>query len=188
MKVATYIEKCGLEVTILNALERVGVRHDIQDTILNALYAYNLKVNTRAKSRYGQVNHTRKELQLTSEFFYPGSLMVRSARAKKHVDTLLHEVAHIITRILFSYATPHGKHWQMVMRALGQNPKAVDYSHDFMTYALENKREKLGHKHEYRCLHCSTVVETVRALKNVENRHHASCGPIKGRLEHTQVR
>lgn len=189
MKVAQYIEKCGLETTVLHALETMNVREDLQTEILNALYDFDFKVNTRAKSRFGQINFTKRHIELTSEFFFPGSLMLQTDRKAKHDDTLLHEVAHLITRILFPYARrAHGTHWQLIMRHLGiKNPQATDHA-EFLEKAASAKNAVRGYKHHYTCNGCGFTWKTNRKWKRVAGRYHGPCGMQNGQLTHTQLR
>lgn len=145
--------------------------------VYDRLHSYTVVINRRAKCRAGAIHPKTKTLSLTHKFFECES------RSDDHIDTLLHEVAHIITIAAYWCAKSHGHEWKSVMRALGAEPdRCCDYKYLGST-ATEPK-------HSYKCKDCGHEYLTLRALVRPERRRHGRCKykANGGKLSHTQLR
>ena len=191
MNVWEYLGRNGQCGVVVNALDNLRLTLEQKDKIIQELKAFAFKINYRAKSRFGVVKYQRrvrglvvshKVMELTSEYFTRGYTL-HEDRASDHMQTLLHETAHIITSIIAPRADSHGREWKAVMRALGAKPDRTG-SAKFMAEARQAK-QPAGKKHSYHCDKCDYVYSCNRKLKNIERRKHANCG---GSFIHRQHR
>ncbi len=77
-------------------------------------------------------------------------------------DTVPHEVAHYVTRMLYPTAKGHGREWKRIARLLGATPKATGM------YSLEGVEVRRQRRHAYVCdcqAHQLTTVRHHRAQK-----------------------
>jgi len=196
MNVWDYLYRNGQRETVINALNSLRITQDERDGAIAALKQYQFVINHRAKSRFGVVKtkQTRNRLtgevtiieqvmELTSEYFTRG-YELHPERSADHMNTLLHESAHIITDVIRPKASAHGSEWKAVMRALGANPSRTGNA-SFLAEAREIKRQGVSHKHLYTCDKCGYEHGTNRQLKNMDRRKHKNCG---GHFTHKQLR
>ena len=80
--------------------------------ISTALDSHRLVINARPTGRLGAYSERRRMIQIHGELLKP-------ANAAKHIDTLLHETAHLIVHIVYPSASAHGREWKSVARKLG---------------------------------------------------------------------
>lgn len=196
MNVWEYLDRNGQCDTVVGALNSLRITPDERDAAIQELKRFAFKINHRAKSRFGVVKYqkrvrglpvTHKVMELTSEYFVHGYTL-HEDRADDHMQTLLHETAHIITKVIRPNASSHGHEWKSVMRALGARPDRCG-SAEFLSEARKKKAAASGgHKHEYTCQGCGHTYKTKRQLVRPEQRFHGACGRINGRLTHRQVR
>ena len=71
--------------------------------------------------------------------------------------TVPHEIAHLLTRKMYSMATPHGRHWKYVMVKLGAKPNRC---HEYDVSNVSNKRKE-RFKYHYVCNCRSHMVTSV---------------------------
>lgn len=184
MNVWEYLDRNGECGNVLNALNNLRITPSQREDVVRALKNYRFRINYRAKSRFGVVKISERTMELTAAYFTSG-YELHSDRAEHHRQTLLHETAHIIVRIIRPLASAHGHEWRAVMRNLGARPDRCGKG-EFL--AEMRQGSDLGHKHEYTCQSCGHVYRTKRALKRLDRRFHGPCGSVKGRLTHKQVR
>lgn len=182
MNVWEYLDRNNHTDTVVNALNKLRITPELHAKTMLALTRYQFIINYRAKSRFGCVKHTKQRLEVTSEYFVRGYTL-REDRADDHNQTLLHEVAHIITHVIRPAASAHGDDWKAVMRALGAKANRCG-SASFLAEVRKAKQPN-GKKHQYNCDKCDYVYRCNRKLKNLHQRHHANCG---GGFIHTQLR
>lgn len=176
-----YLHKHDLLERIDNGVDILGLRFDTVNEIFDMFHKWVVVINHRAKARSGLANYKNKRIELTCKFFEA------AGREADHNQTLLHEVAHIITRHVYGHGRhikSHGREWKQVMLALGlTSNRCSNYS-----YIREDRKKSA--KHKYECLDCSFVSYTSRLLKHLHNRLHGPCRykTNGGKLKHTQLR
>lgn len=86
------------------------------------------------------------------------------------IQTVGHEFAHYVQRIMFPTSKPHGWEWKLVMRALGLTP---DRCH---SYDTSNARvcRRVHKKYEVVC-QCSTHLVTMRLLTKIRAGRKYKC-------------
>lgn len=183
MNVLEYLKSNDLDSRVLNGLRELDQNLLPNEILLMKLRNYKFVINHRAKNRHGCVNHHTKVMELTSEYFTnPRHYIKKEDYVEGHHQTLLHETAHIITRILYPHIhCHHGHEWKYIMRLLGCPPDRCSSN------GVLKDAKKRNAKHSYTCTACNSIFYTSRRLKNITFRYHPACGP-KGRLTHTQLR
>ncbi len=174
-----YLHKHDLLGRIDTGIDKLGLHHDTVNDIFDEFHKWVVRINHRAKARSGYARHGKKTLELTCKFFEA------TGREADHNRTLLHEVAHVITRRAYGRKVKaHGKEWKRVMIALGIPPNRCS------NYPYMQKRRKEAAKHKYECKDCGYIYSTLRKLKNFHNKYHGPCHykTNSGRLKHTQLR
>lgn len=185
MNVWEYLEKHDLSDIVCEGLDRLNLDSDKVDDVMDAMGRFQLIINLRAKSRFGQFSPSKRTIELTSEYFNGDW----DERKEDHHNTLLHEVAHLVVRFAyredaknFRYGgckiQAHGREWKSVMLALGLKPNRCGKS-DVLKEARAAKKRPA--KHLYTCIKCGHEHGTQRELKHLERRYHAKCG---GKLTH----
>jgi predicted SprT family Zn-dependent metalloprotease len=172
-----YLHKHDLLGRIDTGVDKLGLHHETVNEIFDEFHKWVVVINYRAKCRAGAIHPKDKKLSLTHKFFECKS------RNNDHVDTLLHEVAHVITDIVYPHTkVHHGREWKSIMIALGMAPDRCHY----YEYMGTNKQPK----HEYKCKDCGHIIHTKRALIRAKRRIHGLCKykPNGGHLTHTQLR
>lgn len=181
-------------MNLIGYLETYGLRDQVADGCiamgidLMKLEDWHVKVNTRAKSRYGLCSYKRKTIEVTNEYYVnKRNGDVIESEKEDHANTLLHETAHVFTRLLCGTAPrikSHGVEWKRIMRALGGKASCTGSSK-----VLTDNRTNIA-KHSYTCMDCGYVHHTQRKLMNLENRIHGSCRHKlnHGKLIHKQLR
>ncbi len=92
------------------------------------------------------------------------------------LKTIPHEVAHILTVILYPYAKQdHGPEWKSIMRELGVQPKRC-HDYDITTCFKANDRIK------YACACNHTHMLTKIRHKRIKNGVEYRCGKCSSRL------
>ena len=176
-----YLHKHDLLGRIDTGVDKLGLPRETVNEIFDVFHKWVVVINYRAKARSGQASYNKKQVELTCKFFEA------AGREADHNQTLLHEVAHIITRHIHGHGRhikAHGREWKRVMVAFGLAPnRCSNYSY------IREDRENSA-KHKYECLDCGVVSHTNRKLKNLHNRYHGPCRHKEngGRLKHTQLR
>jgi len=199
MNVWKYLEKHDLTDIVCEGLDRLNFNSDKVDDVMSALGRFQLVVNYRAKSRFGQFDPNKRTIELTSEYFNGDWELVK----EDHHNTLLHEVAHLVVHFVYRTAAgnvpvyrrrgnrirqtnsiqAHGREWKSVMRAFGLAPERCGKSD-----ILADAKDEIGHKHSYTCEGCGHEYKTMRKLVRLNNRFHGPCGQANGRLVHRQLR
>ena len=120
---------------------------------------------SRALTRYGSIVPGTKTLRLT--------VLDCSPEARR--DTILHEVAHILTGALIAEGENHGPRWRKVAQALGAQPNYAGRDARFRraSAAQRSAREKVV----ARCKGCGFEVKRLRRSSREWGRfQHRACG------------
>jgi len=107
-----------------------------------------------AKVRFGRCNHTRKLITLSK----PLAMANAVSHTDKIIDTILHEIAHAITRERYPHRkmSAHGYEWQSVCIEIGAKPEArYDGS----------KIDQVKGKYAYVCPNCGRIEYFFKRLK-----------------------
>lgn len=148
------------------------------DRISDELHKWVILINHRARSRAGQADRKKRTIELTGLFFEA------TGRENDHAQTLLHEVAHLVSYFAYPRCSPHGREWKRIMIAFGANTNRC------CNYPYLKEAKALTAKHQYECMDCDLVHHTKRALLRPDLRLHSPCKhkPNGGKLIHTQLR
>lgn len=103
-----YLNLSEIEELVQSCMKQFGLTQRV-DVELN--HRFTRKMGQAVSSRLRNINKVR--------FSIP--LFLRTTEEDRE-NTIIHEVAHIITFILYPKATPHGWEWQKVHRQLGKEP------------------------------------------------------------------
>jgi predicted SprT family Zn-dependent metalloprotease len=124
--------------------------------------------SSRAISRFGSISPGTRILRITS--------LDCSPEARR--DTILHEVAHILTAALVTKREKHGPHWQRMASALGARPRSRGDDERFRVAAQVLREARL--KVVARCERCGHEIKRMRRSDRCWRRFvHRPCG---GRL------
>lgn len=187
MNVYDYLEKHDLIDTVRKGLIRLNLNCDRIEDVTDQLVHFQLVINYRAKSRFGQFSPSKKTIQLTSEYF-SGDW---DERKDDHTQTLLHEVAHLVVHFAWKQSPSqnafgskiqnHGREWKAVMQAFGREANRCGKS-DILKEASAAKKRPA--KHIYTCKKCGHEFGKQREMKNLDRRYHVKCG---GRFSHQRL-
>jgi predicted SprT family Zn-dependent metalloprotease len=123
---------------------------------------------SKAISRFGSISPRTRILRITS--------LDCSPEARR--DTILHEVAHILTAALLTKKEKHGPQWQRIALALGATPRARGDDERFRVAAGILREARL--KVVARCEGCGYEIKRMRRSHRSWSRYvHRPCG---GRL------
>ena len=89
-------------------------------------------------------------------------------------ETVPHEVAHVVCRVLYPKARPHGPEWRSLMRYFGiEQPSRC---HDFASAQSPGRQQRRWH---YRCncrKHQLSTTRHYRILRGSSRYHCRHCG------------
>jgi predicted SprT family Zn-dependent metalloprotease len=131
---------------------------------LAALEGWSVRPTT-AVSRFGSVTPRTKTLRLTT----------LDCSASTRRDTILHEVAHILTDALIAKRENHGPRWRKIAKALGARPQSRGEDSRFKqaAAAVRESRQKVV----ARCDRCGYEVKRLRrSAHNWRRYSHGDCG------------
>ena len=139
MNLFNYLETHSELENALNALsyfsDRVATPDPIVDSTIFKCYTM---VKGTATRRSGQIDYRKLEVELHEGYDVPG-------REEAHRQTLLHETAHLIVRMVWGHRASeikaHGREWKMVMGKLGV-PADRCSNNDWMQKLAAEKRAK----------------------------------------------
>lgn len=120
---------------------------------------------SRSVSRFGSVDRRTRTLRITS----------LDCSSAARTDTILHEVAHILTDHLLEGRECHGPGWRVMAKALGARPKASGQDDQFRRAAEQVRAGRL--KTVARCRLCGFEVKRMRRSNRDWRRFvHRDCG------------
>jgi predicted SprT family Zn-dependent metalloprotease len=120
---------------------------------------------TRAVTRFGSISPNTKTLWLTS--------LDCSPRARR--DTILHEVAHVLTGALIAKRENHGPRWRRIALALGADPRRAGSDPRFRAASQALRATRL--KVVARCNRCGFEIRRMRrSQRNWRRFLHLKCG------------
>lgn len=168
-----FLEAEGLRPTIEAGLRKVAPEfnrdeHEFAAAGFRALGCWAVRP-TRAITRFGSIVPSTRTLRLT--------VLDISPEARR--DTILHEVAHILTGVLVAKRENHGPRWCKMAEALGAEPtyRGRDARFHSSSQALRSSREKVV----ARCTGCGFEIKRLRRSSRDWPRYlHRPCG---GRFE-----
>jgi hypothetical protein len=127
---------------------------------------------SRAVTRFGSISPATKTLWLTS--------LDCSPRARR--DTILHEVAHVLTGALIAKRENHGPGWRRVALALGAQPRRSGRDPRFHAASRALRATRL--KVVARCDRCGFEIKRMRrSRRNWRRFLHLKCGGRFGPVE-----
>jgi hypothetical protein len=171
-----FLESEGLRPTIEAGLRKVAAEfgrgeREFAAAGISDLEDWSLRPS-RAITRFGSIAPHTKTLRLTSLDCSPGARR----------DTILHEVAHILTGALIAKRENHGPKWQTIAQALGASPVGSGRDPRFQaaSTALRDSRQKVV----ARCDRCGFEIKRLRrSRRNWRHFIHLDCGgrfkPVK---------
>jgi predicted SprT family Zn-dependent metalloprotease len=116
-------------------------------------------------TRFGSISPQTKTLWLTT--------LDCSPRARR--DTILHEVAHILTGALIAKRENHGPRWRKIASALGAQPSRSGSDPRFRAASQALKQTRL--KVVARCVRCDFEIKRMRRSRRDWPRFlHLECG------------
>jgi len=120
------LDMTGTKNTVIEGLEKIRSSTGVDpQAVLSELSQYSVVINNRSTMRAGACRYNVKEIEIHRKLLVTG-------REKQRNSTLLHEVAHAITRKVFGIrAKSHGREWKYVMYCLGQ-PANRCHNYDFL--------------------------------------------------------
>lgn len=120
---------------------------------------------SRAVSRFGSVDPRTRTLRLTT----------LDCSREARVDTILHEVAHIVSDHLMRRRERHGPQWKQIARALGARPIASGQDERFRRAAEQLRASRL--KTVALCGRCGFEIKRMRrSRRNWRRFIHRECG------------
>lgn len=161
MNLYNYLEKHGELENATSALVYFAKRKnvDINSEIFKCYKMLIINVTTRS----GRINYKKLQIEI-----HEGLLM--TGREEGHKQTLLHETAHLIVRMVWgSNAKSHGREWKIVMVYLGVPAKRCS-GHAFMKDLRKEKCKLI-----YSCKKCETEIYAQKPRK-IAGRYHINCG------------
>lgn len=170
---ARFLEAEGLDSRIEAGLRKVAAEFgrgekEFAAAGTSALEGWTVRPS-RAVTRFGSISPGTKTLWLTA--------LDCSPRARR--DTILHEVAHVLTGVLLAKRENHGPRWCKIARALGAEPAWAGRDPRFRaaSEALRASRQKVV----ARCGRCGFEIKRMRRTRRNWRRFlHLECG---GRFE-----
>ncbi len=163
------LESEGLRPTIEVGLRKVAAgfgrsEREFAAAALVELEAWTVRPS-RAVTRFGSITPRTRILRLT--------VLDCSPAARR--DTILHEVAHIVTGALVAKRQNHGPAWRTIARAVGAEParSGCDPRFHVASAALRASRQKVV----ARCERCGFEVKRLRrSRRNWRRFVHLNCG------------
>jgi SprT protein len=96
-------------------------------------------------------------------------------------ETVPHEVAHVVTKVLHPNAKPHGPEWQAIMSFFGVDPKRC---HDFTPAESPSRRQR---QWRYRCDCREHQLSTTRHHRDQRGQSRYHCRECGGELRWAEV-
>ncbi len=164
-----FLESEGLYSRVEEGLRKAAIElskgeDDFARRGLAALVNWRVQPST-AVSRFGSVHPESKTLRLTT----------LDCSREARVDTILHEVAHVLCEHLVDGRERHGPRWQLIARALGAQPNAAGRDDRFMRAAKTLRDRRL--KTVARCRRCGLEIKRMRrSSRNWQHFIHRDCG------------
>lgn len=170
MKLINALRQFGLYEAVSNGLISLTASEAKYRTIMEELGYWTFQVNQRAVGRAGVCRHLQKEVQVTGAFMVAGNEKFRD-------NTILHEVAHAVNRLIYGKGDKHGPNWRRIMRAFGAVPQRC-CSREESLILREARKKKI--RWIYACTTCEVEIPALRRKKySPECYKHTGCG---GRL------
>ncbi len=170
MNLYSYLEKHGELENATAALEYFAEKkgfcfwNQFQRNPNNIFKSFKVVTNDTT-TRVGQYHPRKKQIELHIGLLVDG-------REEEHRQTLLHEVAHLIQRHIWSGTKSHGREWKMVMGRLGI-PADRCHSSDWMKEHTAKKAKLI-----YACKKCELEIPAQKPRKKLLQMGitHRNCG------------
>jgi SprT protein len=136
--------------------ERCGVVWDVPDLACRVTIVYNPRLRTTLGR--AMLNENRVELNTRLLREYPDELLA----------TLTHELAHLVVRMRYRQAQPHGREFKALMRSVNLSAAA--------THHLDTERLNLRRRYAYlhRCSDCGVMFIAGKPRRDC---YCKACGP-----------
>ncbi len=164
-----FLESEGLRPKVEDALRKVALEFgrgedEFAAAGISALEAWTVRPS-RAVTRFGSISPATRTLWLTS--------LDCSPRARR--DTILHEVAHVLTGALVAKRENHGPAWRKIASALGAEPTRSGRDPRFRAASEALRATRL--KVVARCNRCGFEIKRMRRTRRDWRRFlHLRCG------------
>ena len=158
-KAAMLLEKC---CRILKA-EKIPVSDRISE----------IKINTRAKARFGKCTQLKKgyEIEISSRLFALEDKMIE--------NVILHELLHTCPGCM-----NHGKRWKAYAAYINRKyDYTITVKTSYETLGLDEPEKNIQVKYMIRCTRCGASYPRQRMCRLVENVDRYVCGKCGGKLE-----
>jgi len=173
-KLHDVLRQAGIENDIREGLKKlVPERHD---RVWQELSEWRFTVNYRATGRTGLCSYKKKAVEITHVLMAP-------EHAETMRQTLKHETAHAVDKIIHGVSSRHGRPWQTIMRAFGARPDRCNTDSDVSKVMIEKRKAKA--KLIYACQHCEFEFPAMRRKKRPADAYfHNPCRhtPTRGTL------
>jgi predicted SprT family Zn-dependent metalloprotease len=164
-----FLEDEGLRSSVDAGLRKVAIEFGRGDeefaaAAFVALAEWSVRPS-RSVTRFGSITPRTKTLRLTS--------LDCSPQARR--DTILHEVAHVLTSALVATRDNHGPNWGKIAAAIGAQPERAGTDPRFAaaSEALRQSRQQVV----ARCDGCGFEIKRLRrSSRDWERFLHATCG------------
>ena len=135
-----------------------------------------IRFNIKARTLAGEFQHDRDAKTGYILRFHPGLM---AAYGQEYLETVVHEVAHLVTQTLNPVATPHGFDWQETMKFFDAKPtREFDFDIDRVPAEFLTKRARTW---KYAC-DCQIHDVTTRMHNTIKKGRSRSCITCKTRL------
>ena len=149
-------------------------------------YIKEFKVNTRAKSRFGQCRKIAKNVY---EIEICNDLLADDCPIEALRETLFHELIHTLPNCM-NHKTEFKRYANIVNNAYGVNitrcsTSEEKYGVEYAKKLEENRPTKLLTRYQLRCVNCGRIVaerEGYRAPKWYAHPNRFSCGHCHGKV------
>lgn len=181
----------GLDKTVLDGLAELTNSEKVQEIWETLGSQWFFTTNDRVVSRLGQCRYPTKGgfrcnrngrlVKITRRdhgVVEIHHLLIGKGNEQTRDETILHEVAHAVNKMIFEYNDKHGPNWQKIMRAFKVPPSRCNTDENVSMLLREKKKAKINWI--YACSKCEHKFPKIRRKKYPpENYSHTGCG---GRL------
>lgn len=172
------LDEFGLSGTVLSGLDKLVGEDKALDAWGKLETEWKFVLNHRVTSRIGQCRypnpHGFRRRRLFGEIEIHGLLMAEG-REETRNNTILHEVAHAVNKMLFGTNDNHGPNWKRIMRVFGLRPERCNTNSEVSALLHAKKVKKANLL--YACQRCEHEFPAMRKKKHpAEIYTHKRCG------------
>lgn len=177
-KLTTILDKFKLSGTVLAGLEKLSNEDRALEIYGKLETEWRFVLNHRVTSRTGLCRYPNpfgfRRRRMFGEIEIHGLLMKEGREATRD-NTILHEVAHAVNKMLFGTNDNHGPNWKRIMRAFGLAPERCNTDRE-LSEELQAKRSTKT-RLMYACQRCEHEFPAMRRKKYPAEKYtHKRCG------------